>query len=954
MYVNKIELENFKSHVKTSIDFSQGLNLIIGLNGAGKSSVLQALGFAFVGLKEDGSYGDFITDFNGAGFANIRVDFVASDGLEYSVIRKIDPKKTSWEIISQTNVKRRGQKEVLPLLQNLLGIRGEVKKVYKRIITASQNDMTSVFLGTSAERKAFFNDLFNTKIYKEISSKEMKEYVESVTSKISEINGSLNILKKEIEELSTTSQELLKSKEELKKISKELREVENLEKERKRKLEMLRKKREEYLQLLEKKNSSLEKIQGLEKTMKENQKRLIDAQSAKKICEESKSQHERFEILERERKELEEQKVIAEDDVKKLGDLERELSDINNAIERAEAEITHEKGNVERHKEALHTLNDKINSKKKELKDLEDEKMKKVSEGNEILEELRSFQSLSTTVQKITDSLSRTDGMIETARNRIKNVDYPEEIENQTQKIEFFEKKAKELESVKEKKIELREKMSTLENSRSSLENGVCPILQEKCFNVEGKDVSEYFDEKIKNLKREFSSLEVVERKLQSEYEEMQSVKDKISQLKSEMAENENEKQKLQKLRDDKEKMIDDLRSSLEEVMSVTNLEPLAAREYVNSRLRELNGVHQKNLTEVSSIDAKMDDLKRDVRSLEEEKRAHSEETKKCEEKIEMYEHQKVSFNDKSEDLKSEISSLSRAREELEELKKRYLELSNTANQLKPFHEEYMKNINIAMGIDEISKRVENTVSELKIKKVEFENVSTRLEEVSNSYSDEEISSLEKEINTLDKKKDEFNSRFGSVRERIKSLELDLKKFKNAKEKSEKLKKDKEFLEKKKHLAEKIRKLLGVMGPEMASRYRKFIATRATEKYRALTQKVDIVKWSDDYDVHLISPIEGSSSDRRFSLLSGGEQMVVALAIRAALTETFSSTKFAIFDEPTVNLDEERRRSLSEYLPKLFENMEQILVVTHDETFREMAEKVINIKKENGMSVVKM
>ncbi|GEM_PF-1647821 len=952
MYVKRIRLENFRSHVETSIEFSRGLNLILGANGAGKSSILQALGFAFVGLKEDGSHGDFIINFNNANFANIRVDFVASDGLEYSVIRKIDPRKTSWEVISQTNRKWRGQNEVLSLLQSLLSIRGEPKKVYKRIITASQNDMTSAFLDSPSERKAFFNDLFNTKIYKEISSKEMKKYVEVVASKMSEINGGLNILEKQIEELLTTPQEILRSKEELKEIKEKLSEVEKTEIERKRKLNLLRKNRELHLQLSEKKNSIFEKIQGLESALKENQKRLESAQTAKKICEKSRPQYEKFELLEGESKEIEKEQTVAEDDVKKLGDLEKELIEVKNAIERAKSEILHENENVEKYKEAIHALDDKIDNKKRMLKNLEEEKTKKLIEKDEISEKLKSAQALSKAVQKISDSLSKINGRIEIVSKRIKNVDFLREIEKLNCELEFFEKKEKELETFKEKKVELREKLNTLENSKGSLKNGMCPILQEKCLNIKGKDASEYFDEKIKKLKGEIFSLDAQISTLQKESGKLQDLKSKISKVEFEKEESEKGKQVLQKLLHEKERMINELKLSLKNLIDATDLKPLDVREYVNSYLRDLSGKIQKNAAEVKSIEFQMSDLRKDVISLEKEKKAHSDEIENCEVKIKNYEHQVDELSAKMVILKSQITSFLPAREKLEKLKRRYFELSNAMSQLKLSHDEYMKNISIAKNIDEIRKKVEDTANELKNAKVAFENALIQIEKISNSYSEEEISFLEKELTSLNSKKNELSNRIGSLSERIKSLESDLEKLRRAKGKSRNLKENLELLEKKKRLAEEIRKMLDVMGPEMASRYRNFIAIRATEKYRSLTKKVDIVKWNDDYDVHLISPVNNSLSDRHFSLLSGGEQMIVALAIRAALAETFSSTRFAVFDEPTVNLDEERRHSLSEYLPKLFENMEQILVVTHDETFREMAEKVINVKKENGVTTV--
>jgi exonuclease SbcC len=56
--------------------------------------------------------------------------------------------------------------------------------------------------------------------------------------------------------------------------------------------------------------------------------------------------------------------------------------------------------------------------------------------------------------------------------------------------------------------------------------------------------------------------------------------------------------------------------------------------------------------------------------------------------------------------------------------------------------------------------------------------------------------------------------------------------------------------------------------------------------------------------------------------------------------------RFAIFDEPTINLDAEKREALSVSLHAILKNLEQALVVTHDSAFKEMASKVIELKQE--------
>lgn len=43
MRIDRLTLSNFRGLVNSTLDFSPGFNLIVGINGAGKTSVLEAL-----------------------------------------------------------------------------------------------------------------------------------------------------------------------------------------------------------------------------------------------------------------------------------------------------------------------------------------------------------------------------------------------------------------------------------------------------------------------------------------------------------------------------------------------------------------------------------------------------------------------------------------------------------------------------------------------------------------------------------------------------------------------------------------------------------------------------------------------------------------------------------------------------------------------------------------------
>ncbi|MGC8609586.1 MAG: AAA family ATPase, partial [Thermoplasmata archaeon] len=60
MIVENLKLKNFLSHAQTDIYFEKGVNIIIGNNGAGKSSIVDGMKYALFGEKRGKSIQDLI------------------------------------------------------------------------------------------------------------------------------------------------------------------------------------------------------------------------------------------------------------------------------------------------------------------------------------------------------------------------------------------------------------------------------------------------------------------------------------------------------------------------------------------------------------------------------------------------------------------------------------------------------------------------------------------------------------------------------------------------------------------------------------------------------------------------------------------------------------------------------------------------------------------------------
>lgn len=144
-----------------------------------------------------------------------------------------------------------------------------------------------------------------------------------------------------------------------------------------------------------------------------------------------------------------------------------------------------------------------------------------------------------------------------------------------------------------------------------------------------------------------------------------------------------------------------------------------------------------------------------------------------------------------------------------------------------------------------------------------------------------------------------------------------------------------------------LREEIRALGPQIAAALRERVGRRASDIYRELGAESATLEWTDDYGIL----IRRNGNETEFGSLSGGEQMSAALAVRLALLAEMSETGVAVFDEPTINLDERHRAELAEQLGNI-RSVSQMLVVSHDDTFEAATENVVHIVKHGDRSTI--
>ncbi|MBQ3473492.1 MAG: SMC family ATPase, partial [Methanobrevibacter sp.] len=115
MIFTRLELINFKSHANTTLDFNPGISLIVGENGAGKSSIFEAISFALFKSYTTKSINDLVRSNKNIGDKIqmiVRLSFI-TNGIEYKVERTVSLTKSSSKSTSNLYRIVDGEEEIL-------------------------------------------------------------------------------------------------------------------------------------------------------------------------------------------------------------------------------------------------------------------------------------------------------------------------------------------------------------------------------------------------------------------------------------------------------------------------------------------------------------------------------------------------------------------------------------------------------------------------------------------------------------------------------------------------------------------------------------------------------------------------------------------------------------------------------------------------------------------------
>lgn len=348
MQILSISLKNIKSHRDKELHFVGGINVLSGVNGVGKSTIFEAIGYALFGVDARDFVGNidrFITI--GAKKGEITVTFTPGDGDTYRASRSVGA-GSKWllarEIGGTFEVEdHAGAPETEARIKELLGLDGgrPLADQFKLVIGPFQHEFLGPFvLKQPAKRQEAFDEILGIDAWRK-TYKGTSTLLKAVKSKIDLLTVEIEGKEEQVVELPERQEELTGLVTERKVQQKQVADKEKslgATEVQLLKLDGQEKKSQAVkgdIQVLE------NRIRDGEGKIADNQKRVKEAELALETLENSRTGKEAFEAAEVQLKALREQE-------KERRAIEKEITLLDKETARLAQAFAHEKREVQK------------------------------------------------------------------------------------------------------------------------------------------------------------------------------------------------------------------------------------------------------------------------------------------------------------------------------------------------------------------------------------------------------------------------------------------------------------------------------------------------------------------------------------------------------------------------------------------------------------------------------
>ncbi|MCU0547736.1 MAG: SMC family ATPase [Leptolyngbya sp. Prado105] len=917
MEILSVSLKNFKFHSDRSFSFQPGTNAICGENGAGKTSILEAI--AWVLFDYSGAYTKDDLIRNGSNSAQVAVSFISSrDQRTYTVTRCTRSSYTLYDPELDERLEYTKKEDVLPWLREHLGVPAgtNLGQLFRNTIGVPQGTFAIDFLGTAEERKKVFDPILKVeeykKVFKELGDLEKfaKAQSESLERDIKQYDESLE----EWDTLTTTQQALTQT----------IAQIQTDLKHWQQRYEQLKDEQAKWSAIeaqVQQTGLQLETVSGQIRAEQLNVDRLqVELDFAEKsvtLCTERRESYQAYTQADQALQEFDRARTQQEKLLKKRQQLTESLGTY-----RTKLAILAQQGD----------RRSQIEAELKQLAPLIEQQSKLELEQTQLNEQLQSCQSWKQTIQRdeqrfaqlqqrqkqLGEEIERLEGLGAIVKQIPQLEEQQSRYQQQLSRIEAatqFDSDLRQILAQAQQREEIQahhiqSATLTLQELQKSVPTWQPQIEAVKSAIANSSKLNKHLMQDLQGILDDLSEQLLADR-LKQRLVEVQT------QLKT-VREQESQYRKLETKFDEEEKLereITELRSLITEHQSQLAAEP-ALREQLAQIAQQLETLEnprgrstllQRDLKALAKQDAELAQAESDLKRVEAEMNA-------------------IDLSLKAfENLADQIREQQLLRDQHKENYQIYLEHQQSANSFKGRKTQY-----------------EDAIVQLKQLEEKQAKLTDQKAQLTETYDPEQVNLIKLGYAEANDQRVSLSTQLPMESQRLEECETRLSKLKAIQQKRTEAQAQLKQKQKTERFVKFARKSYKEAAPRITERYVQSISHEADRLFRELLNRPNVaLEWTRDYEI----VVQEGAYSRRFINLSGGEQMCAALAVRLALLKVLADINIAFFDEPTTNMDRPRRESLAEAIANI-KSFRQLFVISHDDTFEKVTENVILVERE--------
>lgn len=997
MLIRSLTLENVKSYRNATINFSEGINFIHGVNGAGKSTIIESIGFVLFDSREL-RYGELVR--YGERQARISLEFEADDGRVYRVERRFtENKQISWSVYDvETDselLELHGGEDVTNWLKQIMRLDEEIilADIFHDVIGVPQGTFTAPFLETPSKRRSTFDGILKVEGYR-LAADRLRAPERQLDENIHEIDKDLALKKQRVEGYDEVIKEHEEAKSRLESLEKGRFELEKEMGTKRQELKELENIKLELDKAYQEQEMTSNRLETLAERLEELQEEVRGGELAVIELEQYAPGYEEYLRVERDIEELEERQQVWQGLKDSLAELKQSTEKVKATIKSKEESRLHLQEDSKRLETGIQEIEENL---EKEDRMLHKEKERLDSWSHEI----DSFSRLAGTRKEDSRDLSKgideyVNGIVLLTQHIVPSIKEKEiqlmGLEQLAEEVNVLDSQQESLNELLARRHRLAERMDTFRFSQSKAQGGNCPFLEEPCQNIEGDNLTEYFDEALVAMEKELENLDG-EISALKQLIGLDNAREKLGELRilAEQLEIEQKRKReheialrerrkllaghhlftdselLKRARGIKESVtngeieegilvIEQTKEAIDRLVFVILSKGLDWED--EARVwSELNRYVEKLQEDIGQLAKTMERaygfLEKDVASkeasLKQRYTSLQNEKKRLFDQLEMERKSEEEISNLRANLEDNLKQVRVYEEEIKkgehintDLRKR----KERKQELSSIYSKYLEKKPLADGLVDLLGKRDKQIEAIAKEEKRLKEIQETTEVLAGRYQEEshillkgEIEDLVGKIGALSKEIEERLDDITTLSEKIELMEGIL----------EVIKRDEEILQRKRKARELLslsRKLLREAAEPIADVLRQYVSVDANRYYQQISKENVQLLWDMDYEVVLLESNGGGYKRRSFKQLSGGEQMSAALAVRLALLKNLSSVGLGFFDEPTTNLDGNRRFNLAEILQRVNTEFNQLFLISHDDTFDSITEHVIHLEKE--------